>query len=126
MDRLLAQEELTLKPLKGRFDVGRESEAILAIPHAWRDEFVPGLFLIFLDDERRAECAEQRRNAPEAPLPYVLLIRVQPDAVLVNQFAGPEYADASRAYLEGLAARHRCTVRNEAGLDLTEHWPAPR
>lgn len=126
MDRLLAQEELTLQPLKGLFDVEQEAQAILQIPHSWRDEFVPDLFLIFLDDERRAECAEQRRNAPGDPLPYVLLIRAQADTVRVNQFAGPEYAGASRAYLEGLAARHRCTVRNESGLDLTEHWPAPR
>lgn len=120
---LLDEEELNLRPLDVPFDVEEVARALLAIPCAWRDERLPTLFLMFLDEKSRDERIAWRRAHPDDTLPYVLLVDVQPEHIVVNQFAGDRHAAQSRAFLEWLAGRHRCTVHNEAGVDLSATWP---
>jgi hypothetical protein len=122
METLLNQQELYFTPLSGVFDVERVAEAIKSIGLSVRDEFVPSIFLIFLDEESRDVHLMRRRSDPSAPLPYVLLIRVDPGVICVNQFAGPEYAEQSRAFLTWLAKNSACRLRNEEGTDLTAEW----
>jgi hypothetical protein len=124
MDELLNQQELYFTPRSGLFDVERVAEAILSIGLSVRDEFVPSLFLLFLDEESRDVQLLRRRNNPKAPLPYVLLIQVEPDEICVNQFAGREHAEQSRTFLTWLAKNSACRLRNEEGTDLTAEWTA--
>ena len=125
MKELLSQQELHFRPLSGHFDVEQIGAAVLAIEHALRDEFVPSLFLMFLDAEDRERHRAARHADPRAPLPYVLLIDVKPDALSVNQFAGPEHDGQTRPFLAWLARHHpRCEVRNEEGSDLGAAWQA--
>jgi hypothetical protein len=122
MERLLNEQELYFTPLSGNFDLERVAEAIKSIRLSVRDEFVPSMFLIFLDEESRDAHLMRRRSDPSAPLPYVLLIKVEPGEICVNQFAGPEYAERSRAFLMWLAKNSACRLRNEEGTDLTAEW----
>jgi hypothetical protein len=109
--------------LSGVFDVERAAEAIQSIGLSVRDEFVPSMFLVFLDKESRDEHCMRRRSDPSAPLPYVLLIQVEPGEICVDQFAGREYAEPSRAFLTWLARNcPACRLRNEEGTDLTAEW----
>ncbi|PTL85696.1 hypothetical protein [Vitiosangium sp. GDMCC 1.1324] len=125
MDELLEQQELYFTPLSGEFDVERVAEVIRPLGFSYRDEAVPSIFLIFRDGESREVCRARRQSDPAAPLPYVLLIRAQPDEILVNQFAGPEFGPYSRAFLEWLLANYECSVHNEEGTDLTAGLPKP-
>ena len=62
METLLNQQELYFTPLSGIFDVERVAEAIKSIGLSVRDEFVPSLFLIFLDEESREVYRMRRRS----------------------------------------------------------------
>jgi hypothetical protein len=122
MEKLLNEQELYFTPSSGTFDVERVAEAIKSIGLSVRDEFVPSMFLVFLGEESRDAHLMRRRSDPNAPLPYVLLINVEPGEICVNQFAGPEYAEQSRAFLTWLAKNAVCRLRNEEGTDLTADW----
>jgi hypothetical protein len=122
METLLNQQELYFTPLNGIFDVERVAEAIKSIGLSVRDEFIPSIFLIFLDEESRDVYRMRRRGDPGAPLPHELLIKVEPGEICVNQFAGPGYAEQSRAFLTWLAKNSACRLRNEEGTDLTSEW----
>ena len=122
METLLNQQELYFTPLSGIFDVERVAEAIKSIGVSVRDEFVPSVFLIFLDEESRDVYRMRRRSDPSAPLPYVLLIKVTPAEILVDQFAGSDHAEQSRAFLAWLAKNSACHLRNDEGTDLTAEW----
>jgi hypothetical protein len=122
METFLNQQELFFTPLSGIFDVERVAEAIQSISLSVRDEFVPSIFLIFLDLESRDEHLLRRRSNPSAPLPTVLLIKVEPGEICVNQFAGRDHAEQSRAFLTWLAKNSACRLRNEEGTDLTAEW----
>jgi hypothetical protein len=122
VEPLLNQQELYFTPLSGIFDVERVAEAIKSIGLSVHDEFVPSLFIIFLDEESRDVYRVRRRSDPGAPLPCVLLIKVEPGEICINQFAGPEYAEQSRAFLTWLAKNSACRLRNEEGTDLTAEW----
>jgi hypothetical protein len=122
METLLNQQELYFTPLSGIFDVERVAEAIKSIGVSVRDEFIPSIFLIFLDEKSREVYRVRRRSDPGAPLPHELLIKVEPGEICVNQFAGPEYAEHSRAFLTWLAKNSACRLRNEEGTDLTSEW----
>jgi hypothetical protein len=124
METFLNQQELYFTPLSGTFDVERVAEAIQSIGLSLRDEFVPSIFLIFLDEESRELCRSRRHSDPSSPLPYELLIKVEPSEICVNQFAGPGYAEQSRVFLTWLAKNYACRVRNEEGTDLTAEWQA--
>jgi hypothetical protein len=123
MDQLLAQEELHITPLGAPFDVEQVGQLILAIPYAWRDEVLPSMYLLFLDEATRDERVARRRADPAARLPYVLLVDVEANKIVVNQYAGPAHNEQSRRFLTELAAQHRCQVVNAMGRDLSAYWP---
>jgi hypothetical protein len=122
METLLNRQELYFTPLSGIFDVERVAEAIKSIGLSVRVELVPSMFIVFLDEESRDGVRLRRRSDPSAPLPYVLLIKVEPGEICVNQFAGPEYAEQSKTFLTWLAKNSACRLRNEEGTDLTAEW----
>jgi hypothetical protein len=122
MEAFLNQQELYFTPLSGTFEVERVADAILSIRLSVRDEIVPSMFLIFLDEESRDVHLARRRSNPSTPLPYVLLIQVEPHEICVDQFAGRDHAEQSRTFLTWLANNHACRLRNEEGTDLTAEW----
>jgi hypothetical protein len=125
METFLNQHELYFTPLSGSFEVERVVEAIKPIGLWLRDALVPSIFLIFLDEESRAVCKARQSSDPNSPLPYVLIIKVETNEIYVNQFAGSEYAEPSRAFLTWLAKNYpACRVRNEEETDLTAEWQA--
>ncbi|MFY0569915.1 hypothetical protein ACN28E_39635 [Archangium lansingense] len=126
MDKLLEQQELYFYPLSGGFDVERVAEVIRPIGFSYQAEAEPLVFLILRDEESREACRARRQSNPTAPLPYVLLIRVQPDEIIVNQFAGPDFSPYSRVFLEWLLANYECSVHNEERTDLTAELPKPK
>lgn len=120
MEALLDQQELYFQPLSGEFDVERVAEIIAPLGFSYRDEAVPAIFLVFDDAESRDVCRERRRQDPNSELPYVLLISVEPEEILVDQFGGPQFREYSRTFLTWLIANYKCRVRNEEGTDLTD------
>lgn len=124
MDALFDQEELIFVPRDGTFDVDRLSQRILEIGYSFRDEIDPAVFMVCMDEESREYSCKGRQEAPEEGFPYVLIIRVEPEQVMVNQFAGPEFLDYSREFVTWLVENFPCRVRNESGQDLTDELPS--
>jgi hypothetical protein len=125
VDELLTEQELSFTPLAAPFDAERAGAAVLAMDYALRDEFVPSLYLLFLDAAQRERHRLARHADPRARLPCVLLIDVRPECIHVNQFAGPEHDAQSRQFLGWLAAQGwACEVHNEDGRDLSGVWRA--
>jgi hypothetical protein len=122
MEAFLNQQELYFTPWSGNFDVERVAEAILSMGLSVRDEIASSTFLLFLDEESRDVHLARRRSNPNAPLPYVLLIQVEPSEICVDQFAGRDHAEQSRAFLTWLGKNYLCRLRNEEGTDLTAEW----
>lgn len=125
MDTLLAQEEIYLSPESGSFDVAAVTAQIKTLGHVWQHPGAPSIFLIFNNAPSLEECDKAVRDHPAAPLPRVLLIDVAEDEININQFAGPDYAEYSRAFLTWLLQHYRCTAWNEDGTDLTDELPTP-
>lgn len=121
MDKLLRQQELYLSPRTGGFDTERVIEAIRPLGYSWQHPAVPAIFLIFLTETSRAACDASIARDPNGPLPYVLLIKVESDEIVVNQFAGSDFAEYSRTFLTWLLDNYTCTASNEEGTDLTAH-----
>jgi hypothetical protein len=121
MDKLLSQQELYLSPQSGSFDTERVIEAVRPLGHSWQHPAVPAIFLIFRTETSKARCEASIARDPNGPLPYVLLIKVEPDEIVVNQFAGSDFAEYSRTFLTWLLANYACTASNEEGTDLTAH-----
>ncbi len=119
MDKLLKQQELYLSPKQGNFDVDQVLAAVRPIGFSLQDPVVPELFMIFNSEEQRAQHAASLQANPDGPLPYVLIIKVGPDEILLNQFGGPAYAAHSRTFLTWLLAQYPCEAWNEEGTDLT-------
>ncbi|MCA8977220.1 MAG: hypothetical protein KDC98_21035 [Planctomycetes bacterium] len=125
MDELLEQHELYFRPRGAAFDLAAAAAVVEAIGFPLHDPFVPSIWLVFLDAETRAVCEQARRADPKAPLPYVLLIDLAANEIMLNLFCGPDYAEHARAFLTWLGGHHRdCTVTNEEGTDLTAEWLA--
>jgi len=118
MDTLLQQQELYFAPISEPFDLARAQIIIRALGFAWQHPHIPSLFLIFHDEESRTQWATTIKHSPNSHLPYVLLIDVKSTEIIVNQFAGPDYAKYSRVFLNWLLANYPCTARNEEGTPL--------
>lgn len=124
MENWLNQEELFVTRADGgHFDVSAVAaalpEAVGAGGFVLQDEFVPELHLVFRSAQEREAARVQRHSDPRGTLPYVLIVRLLPEQVSINQFCGPDYAEYSRGLLTWLTTHHACRVRNEAGVDLT-------
>jgi hypothetical protein len=123
MDKLLQQQELYLSPISGSFDVEQVMAAVRPLGFALQDPTVPSIFMIFDNEVSRERCAAELKQNPEAALPYVLIIKIEPDEILLNQFAGPDYAEYSRSFLTWLLSQYPCEAWNEEGTDLSAHLP---
>jgi hypothetical protein len=118
--KLANVEEIHFYPKEGSFDVEAAAAAIASIGFSYRDPHVPQMFLIFDNAESRERCREVREDDPYASLPHVLLIRVEPDEVYINQFAGERFDEYARAFVTWLLATYSCRVFNDFGKQITD------
>lgn len=120
MTKLADIEEIHFYPKEGSFDVEAAAAASAPIGFSYRDPHVPQMFLIFDNDESRERCREAREDDPYASLPHVLLLRVEPDEVYVNQFAGPRFGDYARSFVTWLLATYPCRVFDDFGKEIAD------
>ncbi len=124
MDDLLAEGVLTFTPLSGTIDVESVAAAITGIGFAYRDEIAPSAFAIFSEEDARDACKAARRANPSSTFPYVLLVTVRPDVVIVYPaVANPELRTLSMQLIEWLRGTYACRIENEFGTDMSEPRP---
>lgn len=123
MEKLLRQEELYFYPIEGEFDIAEAEKVISGLGYYWQCPLVPNLFLIFEDQQSRAKTDERHKLNPNERLPYVLLIQISEEEILINQFAGSDFDVYSRVFISWILKNYKCTVNNEMGTDLTNYLP---
>jgi hypothetical protein len=116
---LLAQEMLTFNPVAGSFDIDKVAEAIAGIGFPFRDEINPARFVISSDAESRDIFKKERLANPKAPLPFVLLVTVHPNEIIVSPIDDdPNLRAVSQKFVEWLTNTYECEVFNEFGTDI--------
>ena len=123
-DDLLVEENLTFTPLSGSFDVETVAAAIAGIGFPYRDPFEPSAFAIFSKAEARDACSEARRADPSSSFPYVLIVTVRPDEIVVYPEGKQDDLRAlSLQFLEWILANYKCRIENDYGTDVSEPPP---
>ena len=120
MDQLYDQKELIFRPTDENFDVMACRTKILQIGHSFQDPLEDEVFLICDNDESRELAMIQRRDDPTLGFPSVLLIRVQPHEIAINQSAGIEFLSYSEIFVRWLMKKYPCQITNEYGDDVTD------
>ena len=119
MDRLLAQDMLSLTPKSGSFDLEAVAAGIAGIDYSMRDTHLSERFCVAPDAAWRDEIAAARAADPDYPFPLVCTVEVRPDEVLVWPASHtPGLAACSRAVLEWLLGHKECWVENDLGADM--------
>jgi hypothetical protein len=120
LTKLSDVEEIHFYPRTGSFDLAAAAAAIEPIGYSYRDKHVPWMFLVFDNPESRELCRQSREDDPAASLPYVLMLRVEPDEVYLNQFGGPRFFGYARDFVTWLLATYDCRVFNDFGTEITD------
>lgn len=119
MEALLAEEFLAFTPLSGTFDVAAVEREIARLGFWFRDEADPTRFVVTNDQELRDEFQRRRREDPDSPFPYVLLIRLTPERIVVTPSTFNDEKPMTRAFVTWLLATYPSRISNYYGLDLT-------
>jgi hypothetical protein len=120
MDELFKNDILYFLPREGEFDVQRVAAAIGEIGFAFQDEAEPSMFVVCPDEECRQKFSEARKSHPSSGYPMMLLISVHSSKIYINQFAGRDFFDYSRQFMEWLFANYQVQVTDESGNDLSD------
>ncbi len=124
IDELLAEEVLTFFPKSGTFDLETVASTIAGIGFPYRDVIEPTAFAIFSNAEDRDACREARIADPTSSFPYVLLVTVQPDEMVVYPVSShPELRAFSVQFLEWMLQTYDCRIENDFGTDISEPLP---
>ena len=118
VDTLLDEEFLEFTPKTGGFDMEAVVKEIAELGFSFRDEADPERFVVTADEELRDEFQRRRREDPESPFPYVLLIRVTRERIVVSPSTFEDEKPMTRRFVEWMLATYPCHVRNEYGLPL--------
>lgn len=113
---LLQQDDFTLVPDQGSFDVEAiAAHALATLPSAWRDPDRPRALLVFGDDEELAEfLADRTPSTPDQfSYPVVMVVDLQPQRVKIDIFAGEEFHDPATELTRWIEAHWPCHVDNE-------------
>jgi hypothetical protein len=124
IDELLAEEVLTFFPKSGTFDLETVASAISGIGYPYRDVIEPTAFAVFSNAEDRDECQNARIADPTSSFPYVLLVTVQPEEIVVYPISShPELRAHSVQFLEWMLKTYDCRIENDYGTDISEPLP---
>jgi hypothetical protein len=118
VDTLLDEEFLAFTPETGVFDMEAVAQEITKLGFWFRDESDPARFVVTADEESRDEFQRRRREDPESPFPYVLLINAAPERIIVSPSTFDDEKPMTRAFIEWLRATYPCQIKNEYGLAL--------
>jgi hypothetical protein len=125
MDDLLAESKLTFEPRSGAIEPEQVASAVAAIGFSCRDEHDPTVFVIFPEADMRDAFREARRADPSSSFPYVPLITVAPDAVvLFTESGAEELRPLSAAFITWMMSHYDCEITNEFGSDMAA-LPSP-
>ena len=119
MRALLEEEELRFTSHRGGFDLDQIEAEISALGCSFRDQAMPSMFVVASSQQERDRLQTQRNTHPEAGFPYVLLIQLSEEEVLVSPSPEGELAVHSARFIRWLAGTFSCTVTNDCGTDIT-------
>jgi hypothetical protein len=118
MDTLLDEEFLEFTPTSGTFDVAAVARQIETLGFWFRDEADPTRYVVTTDRELRDEFERRRREDPESAFPYVLLIRLTPERIVVSPSTFADEKAMTQTFIAWLLATYPCRVANDYGVEL--------
>lgn len=124
MDDLLAEDMLTFTPRSGSIEIDKVAGAIAGIGFPYRDEADPSVFALFSDEAGRTACRDARRADPASPFPFVPLITVRPEVVvLYQQTEQSDLLALSAQFITWLTGAYDCRIKNEFNVDMADRPP---
>ncbi len=114
-------EAIILKLKVGQFDISKIIDHVSKVNYSIKDFFIQNLFLIFAHKEEALRFSEKRKNNPDGNLPYVCLVNIKTDMVVVNLKCEAQELKLGKKFILWLLSEYDCDVTDEEGNDITSN-----
>ena len=114
-------EEIFIYPQEGLFDLSKIERHLSRIPFTSRDPVGDSnVFLACGSDEQLSYALSIRRANPEGSRPFVGIVQLQPDVVIVGQICNELTLKSLRGFVEWMLKDSPCRLVDDYGFDWTE------